>query len=332
MVVTLLLCACDKASFVPLDGGPRPSGIQPPTRPTEADGLDVDPATLVLRDLSLRGEGMRGWDLDGRCTLESDDGRAPDFECSPTNDLGAHVIDYPGCRDDAYGGEVAGAFQPLGTNLEADLNAAAVRGLSGLLFRLSEWSGEPDDPQVQVELAPVAFGVPEGGIRGDALAWDGLDTFNTVASAVEPDGRAIIRAEDAYVARGTLVARFADTSTFVLRAVDSSVTLHLGDAMLTAEISGDAMTDIVLSGRWRVEDLVEQLGAIGICEGDPLHAAAEIRIRNAPDVRAVPRGGLGTASPCEALSVSIGLVGYAGRWGDVLEPDTLPPRACPVDP
>jgi len=334
VLAALALCACDKAQFVPLDaGGARPVGRVLPDRTTRPDGPDVAPAVFVLVSPSLRNDGEAGWDLDRRCTDPPDDPSLDwDAECAPSNAAGRHVADLPECVDDGYGQEVAGTFSPLGSGLRDALTAAMELGTSGLLVRLSGFSGEANDPELVVDVAPVAYAVPAAGVRGDPPLWDGYDAFATFSDALDLSGDPLLRDDAAYVTRGVLVARLGDPAVITLRAPDRSLTLTLTDAVLTARVSEDldgGLDQFRLSGRWRVERVLEQLDSVGLCDGDALRMAAEIRIADAADVRATPRGGMGSDAPCEALSVSIGFEARVGVWSAELEPPSPPPTACP---
>lgn len=288
---------------------------------------------MILRDVAFANDGTRGWDLDARCTEPP----APpalewEQECAPTRAGGDPVEDLPSCRDDAWASEVAATFAPLGAGLEAALGASMADGIGPWIVRVTGWSGAEVDPLVTVELAPAAFGVPSGGVRGDLLRWDGNDAFHPFAAFVEADGTAVLVDEAAYVTDATLVARFPDDAWFPMRGRDRSLTLHLNDALLTIEMPLDGTRRATLSGRWPIPDALAQLGPAGLCAGDPLRTAAEIRVRDSGDVRATARGGAGMTAPCEALSVSLGFAIAPGLFGDVLEPDTPPPSPCPPEP
>ena len=320
MLVLLLLCGCDKAVFAAADSGPRPAGVRPPSRPAGADGEDRDPATFVLREIALSSDGTRGWDLDRRCTLAG----ADDSECAPTGDP---VLDLAGCRDDAFGQEVSATFRALGSELEAALSESALVGAGGALARVSHWSGEPDDPDVSVELAPVAgadAARPDGPLR-----FDGTDTFETFESALDSEGQATIRSDRAYFTDGQLVARFPGHVRLTFRARDRSITFSLRDTSLTMNTNAAGSLIATISGRWAETDVLEQLDAVGICAESVLRTAAEATIHAALDVheRSVPGRGMDNV-PCNALSVSLGLEVFRGQWGEAPLPDAPAPSIC----
>lgn len=333
-LVVSLLFGCDAPHFVPDDAGPRLTGVQPPPRTTRPEGDDQPPTVLILRDIQIVNDGSRGWDLDAKCTLPPTSPTGTwERECAPTNTAGDDVVDLDGCRDDAWASEVAGTFAPLGAQLEAAIATSMNDGVGPVMVRISGWDGDGDDPTVVVEVAPVAFGVPNGGVRGDLLVWDGSDTFHPFAAFVEADGTAVIRDEAAYVSNQVLVARFSEDPVFPFRARDRSMTLQLTEALLTLHFQEDGDTpEVVLSGRWPVEDALAELDHEGLCAGDPLRRAAEIRIRDSADVRERSRGGSGSTAPCEALSISLGFTAVPGFWGDILEPATPVPEPCPPAP
>ncbi|MBX3271541.1 MAG: hypothetical protein KF729_14845 [Sandaracinaceae bacterium] len=324
--VALALAACDAPRFVPADAGRRVVGALPPPRPEVADVVDAPPVTLALRDVVIRNDGTRGWDLDARCTEPPE----WDAECAPTNARGEHVRDLAGCRDDAFATQLAAAFAPLGGTLESALSASMALGVGALLVRITGWSGEPDDPSVEVELAPAVFGVPPGGARGDPLGWIGEDVFAPLDASVGADGRAVLRDPSAYVARGVLVARFESDPVIPLHGGDRSLTLRLTELLVTAVLAPETPFAFTLSGRWRVADLIAELDAAGPCRGDPLRTAAEIRARDAADVRARSRGGEGTGAACGALSVTLGLTAFGGAWGEPAPADGPAPARCPA--
>jgi len=121
-----LLCACDPAVFVPIDGGRRPVGISIPERPDVGDSTDLPEQVVVLRDVHFDGAGTLGWDIDHRCSLPPEPPATQwDVECAPPD--GVNVVDLQECRDDSFGANIATTFPSLGTQLVADIALALAR-------------------------------------------------------------------------------------------------------------------------------------------------------------------------------------------------------------
>jgi hypothetical protein len=323
-----VLCACDPAVFVPIDAGGRPVGISIPERPDVADATDLAERVFVLRDVQIDGAGTLGWDIDHRCSLVPEPPATQwDVECAPTD--GVQVIDLQECRDDSFGANIAGTFPALGSQLVADVSLVVSIGSHAHLLRLSGWSGERNDPRVRVDLARIAYGVPDGGTRGDPVLWDGNDTFYPIDEAFDLSDQPVIRDEDAFVADGRLVATLPDDSEILLHAGARSLLLRLTGAALTARLAAEGLSEVVLSGRWRVVDLLAELDRVGICASEALRTSVEIRIRGAADVRTMPRGGPGMTAPCESISLALGFSVQTGLWGDTREPASPRPEPCP---
>lgn len=323
-----VLCSCDPAVFVPLDAGGRPVGDSIPERPSTADAADLAERVYVLRDVIIDGTGTLGWDIDHRCSTAPEPPATEwDVECAPTG--GEHVADLEGCRDDSFGANIAATFPALGTQLVADVGLVAGSGSHAHLLRLSGWSGERNDPQVRLELARIAYGVPAVGARGDPVLWDGNDTFYPIEEAFDRGGEPRLRDEIAFVADNRLVAALPDDSEILLHGGARTLLLRLTDAVLTARLENLGLSEVVLSGRWRVVDLIAELDRVGICSSETLRTSVEIRIRSAADVRTMPRGGPGMSAPCESISVALGFSVQLGSWGDAREPGAPRPDPCP---
>lgn len=322
----LIVAGCDGPVFVPdHDAGARPTGRTFPERPRTVDADDGAPTVYVLRDMRIGAGASLGWNIDGRCSFTPDPPTDPwDVECAPNDE---NVEDLEMCVDDSFGVNLAGAFRPLGALLEAE-NALALSGGSHVyLLRLSEWSGEGDDPLVRVELARSLYGVPNGGVRGDPVLWDELDTFTPIAEGFDRAGDARTRDTEAYVADRVLVARLPEDTEILLHAGSRSLLFRLTEATLTARLDG-TLSDVVISGRWRVDRFLAELDMVGVCDDHPVRSSVELRARDAADVRTDARGGPGMNAPCESLSVKITFEVYVGLWGASPEPEVARPEPC----
>ncbi|NIV85910.1 MAG: hypothetical protein GWN35_03055 [Actinobacteria bacterium] len=308
----------------------------PPPRPTMGEG-DGPERFYVLRDVRVeQGADWReiGWDRDGICT------EAPDFEseCVPPEPVDG--IEEDGARgiDNVFGHEVVVSATLFGDELEAPFRAHQEMGLGVTLVRVLGWNGMDEDGQVEVIVAPGAFGTPPDAAGGvpplpadgslpPPPAWDGMDYFWADENAFLDgnEDRPLIRDDAAYVTQGLLVMRPPDRSSLFLTAEDKSLEIRLADAVLTAEIADDGLSNVILAGRWRGPDFLEVLPTLGFCNDTPDTTAYDRLVRLVEikaDVRAVPGSG-GPEALCDALSTGIGFTGVPAQWAGLATP---PPR------
>lgn len=356
-------CAgCDRAQIVRRDAAASGGGLRVPERPETGDASGEE-RTYVLRDPILAQQPDRwrtlGWDLDGRCTAPPSDGddgggidggavdggavdgglwAGWDLECTPRRPSSAGpVIDGDECRDNAFGAYVSVALAALPTDVEEQASVRMARGEYAIFVRVRGYDGTEDDPLVEVDVWPTVYGAPAGGMRGDALRWDGTDELwlaREAFSSLEDDA-AIIRDTQAYVAGGLLVMRVPTRVDFDFASDDVLLRMRITDATITGRIEPDpaaGLREVTISGRWPLADLFEQLPWLGLCPGDPGDEAVARLIRDglepAADVASEPVIGSAPLVPCEAASLAIGFTGYAARRGGVTSFER-PPGVCP---
>jgi len=303
---------------------------KPPARGA-AMGGDGPERVYGLRDVFLEQGGdwrTTGWDRDDICT------GPPDFEAECRPPLDEDGIEQDGMNgiDNAFGHELVPFAIVLGSELQAPFRAAQARGPGVILVRVRGWDGQPDDGQVEVTLAPAAFGTPPDGSGGVPMLpgdgslpptpeWDGMDFFwaDEAAFVAGDDEAPLIRDDNAHVSGGLLVARPPDRSSFFLVAADRSVEIILSDAVLTARISDEGLQNVILAGRWANSDLLTGLKTLGFCEAtdgfDRMQRLLEIQA----DVRAVAGSG-GPGTTCDALSTGIGFTGVPVQWAGLATP------------
>ncbi len=335
---------CESARFVPLDAGPPP-GARLPSPPDVDDAPSGPDRVFVLRDVVLE-QGMGtwrtlGWDLDERCSYPptaADGGMSGadagpyagwDIECSPTRSSDAPSADGDECRDNNYGQFLSLALAPLGIDVQAGARERMMRGEFALMVRVRDYDGDDDDPQVTAEVLATAYGVPEGGMRGEPLAWDGTDTFFPATGSFRPSGEAVILDPTAYVTEGVLVVRIPPRADFRFAGLDRAFVVQLTDATLTGRIVGDRLEGAALAGRWGIEDFLAQLPAVGLCDTSPFLPVVESGVRNAADVLANPDAVPGALVACDAVSFAIGFTGYPGLSADRAEAQDGVPEPCP---
>ena len=88
------------------------------------------------------------------------------------------------------------------------------------------------------------------------------------------------------------------------------------------------MEEAVLSGRWPLADLFEELPAIGLCTTHPFRAVVENALNSSADVLERSRPPGGPMVPCEAISLAIGFRGFPGMVGPSA-PFPSVPSPCP---
>jgi hypothetical protein len=128
--------------------------------------------------------------------------------------------------------------------------------------------------------------------------------------------------DNAYVRDGLLVVRPSDRSPYYFTADDKFLELVLSDTVLTAEISEDGLSNVVLAGRWRGLDFIEILPDLGFCMGGDGYDRMIRLVEIQADLRAMPGTG-GEGVPCDALSTGIGFDGVRAQWAGLATP---PPR------
>jgi hypothetical protein len=349
----VLLFGCDKASFVPADAGSGPGAQLPPPPDPSTDGTSGAARVFVLRDVILRqGAGVwrtLGYNLDDRCSSPPEDvdggtgdpdASVPDagmyagwdIECAPTNMADAPSSDGDECRDNNYGQFLSLGFEALGLDLEAQARVNMEAGEFAFMVRVSEYDGDGDDPQVRAEIVTTVYGFPDGGARGDPLAWDGSDTFVPSEQSFGLGGDPVILDPTAYVFEDMLVVRIPPRADFRFTSTDKTLSVRLTDATLTARIEGDRLREAVVSGRWPVADFFDQFDGLGLCEGDSLRTIVETAVRGSADVLANPDAIPATLVPCDAVSFAIGFEGYPGIWAETPEPEDSIPSSCPPPP
>ena len=305
----LVLTACTLlTSYEGLEHGTpscdRSKAPAPP--PAASDGPAMGPLVTAMSSLVLVGgpnvPPPAGLDLDDQCTCPG--------PASCVNSLDSPTCDDAGGVDNASGALltiVANNGLPLADKL---LQEGLAAGLYGVLFRITGYSGAPDDPAVVVEMLN-AVAVNEGS--GDLPKFDGADRW-TLDSASFVNGRTVALALDAYVTRGVLVAHF---STLVpkLRIRPSGSTtllidLQLDDVTLVGEIaavgaSGATLKNAQLAGRSSISSWLAQVQRAGACASTNPFLGFQKRLCDLRDLAA--RAALDDKNaPCNAISVAIG--------------------------
>lgn len=312
----------------PPDGGPSCVPRQPPPRPSGSDtgGPDV---VFGLREVVLDQRGGV-WadvalDLDDACTTER-----VTATCEPP-DGGIVQVDGPDGVDNAGGDELFSLLFESEPDVEREARENQAEGDGAVLLHLAGWNGTGDDPRVEAFLAQSVYGVPDGGVRGDPLAWDGTDALFVSEDDFLDGDRAqpLIVDDAAYVSGGQLVMSIPDGRPIYFPWSANLLELTVTGGVLTGTLDagGSRIDDVTITGRWSVLEVGEALTRMGICPGSTSRVAANRLVRMTADIRSdESTDGLGAT--CDALSIAVQLDGQRVQLGGVvpIEPD---PPACP---
>lgn len=310
----------------PPDAGDPDAGcdlLHPPAMPTVADGPSIEEIWFAVDHAELVTNPRVGYDLDDRCSLP-EVGDPPPLDCAPTSPV---IIPFDGERgvDNSLNGfltfidgAVEGLFSaPLNESITASFRAGQI----GLLFRLSDWNGTPDDPDVSCAIAEAAFGAPSGG----SINWYGSSSSfdRTVDNPLNTEVRA-------YVTGGVLVARMRDGAELTLNNGAQALRFDLNRMIITANLSrsgpGDGVLENgVISARWPREKALAGLTGLGLpptgrCVDE--RSLAEMAIVNSLDVRSDPAE-IAETETCDAISVGIGFGAVEARVVGIQDPDPL---------
>jgi hypothetical protein len=241
-------------------------------------------------------------------------------------------------------------------DLEALFNGRLESGFSVLLIGVTQYNGGKNDRAVQVAVylshgSESLRAVPDGGASSKPKL-DGTDAWT-----VHPDslvaGREAMAAKrtcadpetpcsplaidtSAYVSDGVLVARFTNLPT------ESGValimpTFDFSHAVLQGKIAQQdgvyRLSEGVLSGRWPTDKVLRVLRSTtnpftstGICKDTAIYKTFKEAVCASADLAAAPTQD-NQASPCSAVSASLGFEAIQAKLGLIFERPSAP--ACP---
>lgn len=304
-----------------------------PSRPpaSTAGGTSLPETVFAIDNISIVGGGdagnitSRGYDLDNVCT------------CPGTSSCAAAADAPEGAQCDVDGGiDTAGTILLEGfiklAGVEVDSVTKLRAGKIGLLFRLRDYNGQPDD--AEVEFSVFLTNGTEKDINGDHIPpkFDGtdlwtLDPDSLIGGAGPPYLPQFVDTK-AYVANGVLVANIDFPLTF------SSLVLSLSGSVLTAHINNVGgrlrLDDGRIVGRWPTGKLLTVLDTVkdpyvdgkGLCGDSGLYHDLKKRICAGADITANPKLD-NTNAPCDALSITTSFAASPAKLGSVLPKDTI---------
>lgn len=299
--------------------GPPPADTEGPSEPETTSALDGVTVTEQIRD----GVGV-GYDLDGLCTCPEKPacrGSKPGLPCDGT--------------DSGLDNATASLFlrfveQGVGID-DTGLKSALLAGQFGILLRLRDYNGRPNDPKVSLEVFnAVAANRPPRDAGADAAGpfdpgpgakLDGNDTWIIDSDSYLDDRFPTFFSSGAYVRDGVLVA---ELTNLVLRlrfpagpTTWGLVEVQFADARVTARLERAAnggwnMRAGLLVGRVPIGTLLQQAMRNGACKGSTIYAALKPLACDARDLPLKP-GDDGADVSCEALSAGFAFSAIPAR-------------------
>lgn len=333
----------------PVENGCDGEGMVFPQRPDGEDSSG-DEQVIGLHELTLRQDGGRwrtiGRNLDGLCSLPP----VPLVECQPREEESAPQIDGEGGIDNAFGGAFFDLVNATAPELDQTAREASTQGTGALVLRIRGYNGEANDPRVEVAVLQSVYGfagtaaetepsehtvVELGAYELDGMTrkpfpnWDGNDwLFPREENFYDGNPETpVVLANDAYVTNGVLVVALEDNVPFNFASAAIGISVKLTDARLVVgigegtEMSGRAQ----LSGRWKIQEMLQSARTLGICPGSPQFDILARRIDTLADV--LSRPGDDNAIPCDAMSAGVEWAIAPARLGS-LAMGVLPPDLC----
>lgn len=322
---------------------------RPEDRPAPSAAPNIEPVFLALRTMrigSLDESGTLdpnawqtiGFDLDGTCTgSDSCPSRGePTVSCAP----GSAQVARDGrlCRDNTFGRLeytvqlVPEVSKKYGLNDDA-FNCALCVGHYNFLIKLSGYNGTVNDDKVRVDL------YPSPGLEAP-LPWDCADPSWKTRPCFTADQPWTIRADSvlgstegtavgpsrifddsAYVRDGYLVIRLPEDTLFWFpgdKAAAVAFPLKLQKGIVTGKVERGPdgvfrLTDGIIAGRARREDMLESFRLIGFCATDPNFPLMQEFLTGNMDLLA--DGTSDPSRPCDAMSVGLAFTGVQAKPG-----------------
>jgi hypothetical protein len=342
--------------------GPRcicDSETWPTSAPAVADGSSKLDLVFAMRSFGFeRDDGvLAGYDLDGYCTgcdCPQDDSkdtckqRFEEKNIADGNPLGI---------DNAAAGIITTALAIAKGETIEQLSKEMDNGAWSVLFRVRDYSGEANDPEVRVAIyAGRSFSSDPCNGAGSKPKWDGTDPWPVRADSLKGSASAPTNAcgdtlglsydkprfEDtkAFVSGGHLTATWPDNVTFFIAGAADGIGVELHQAVFTAKLERDPagnwrLSDGLFGGGWPEKALFKSVSATKIsgkplCTNDPSYSTLKNLICRNEDVR-TEKGG--PTSLCNALSFAIAFDAQLVKLGSVIPPESAT-AGCPpaLDP
>ncbi len=320
--------------IVPGDGGPDAfacNGATYPARPASDDpGVDAGDLTFAVRQFDFPSDGgaSRGFDLDRACTCPGPG------SCVPPKGAG------PMCDDDAgrdnSGGQLLTQFTSFATSYNPQkLNQRMQAGEFGLLVRIRNYNGAPNDTSVEAALYISNGTEPQvDGGPPKTPAFDGTDVWTVdprsllggIAPPYIPQPNSVDTA--AYVRDGVLVASLANADLELAAGSGlASLKVNMSGVVVTGKVVQKngvwSISEGVLTGRWPSRKFLTSIQSIKVpltdeylCGDSGTYASIKALICKNLDIVSSPQND-NTNAPCDALSLALGFEAVGAKFGAV---------------
>jgi len=335
---SLLLASSDAGADVgpPGDGGgdadPCNHARQPERTGREDDG-GPPPGELVFAvnaldfDVDGGNNELVGFDLDNACTCPG----------QPSCKSSKPTCDDPRGRDNAAGLMLA-SLSSISDAFKVDaVNARFAEGTMGLLFRVRNYNGTANDPQVEtaVFLSNGTAGAEDGGTPikpkldgNDVWTVEPKSLLGGIAPPYIPNPDNVD--SSSYVVDGKLVASIAraDISFSAAPGGASSLQAELAGVVVTADLASDGkggftISHAILAGRWptgrfltALATVQDPLGTDFLCGDSGVYASVKGMVCGARDITSSLQSD-NTNAPCDALSFALRLSASPAKLGSV---------------
>jgi hypothetical protein len=328
-------------------------------RPPPGDTTELPPIYLGITRLWLGSQNLSGqldkdawqdygFDLDHTCTLSP--------TCNPDADpvscqrkISSVPPDGNNCRDNNFGRfeyfvvGIPEIGKKYGLN-DDSFNCGLCFGKYNILIRLSGYNGQANDDQVRVDLydspgleTPLNFACD--ATASAQLCWltDSPFLINRASMADPQPGPDLSDAQlndpNAYVRDGYVVVQFPERAqlyfpgqieghhTFPLTLTRGLVTARVGKA----EDGTWQLTDGVIAGRVKGDDVVQGFRSLGFCENDPSYSTMTSYVTANEDIFSDPAA----SSDVFCDSISMGVAFKAGQATAGKLADVEPLTDCP---
>lgn len=311
----------------------------PPT--TTSSGEEDVVVALRTIDMGEKAASPPGLDLDGKCSCCCE-GDGPGCLEKKVNCDGPLGVD----------NAAAGMFKLVSLGLDnfssSFFSSQAEKGFWGLVLRIREYNGMPNDDQVVLEWY-TSEGTADAAGLPTTPVWNGNDAWIVSTDSLlgvdgdDPDPLLGVdgnlpRFADtkAYVTEGQLVASLPDTVMAVGGALNK-IAFHVVGAFIVADLVKDEVSgrysipNGLFVARWRIQDFFLTMSTYRDADGKPfctddlLYQSAKPTICNSVDIYS------GTSTPtteCDSFSLGMAFTAGPATLGLVKEATPASP-ACP---
>lgn len=319
-----------------------PDLIRPPCPPNVPDPTSL-PDSLVFAMHTVRGgmtkAAMDDWKtigLDLDCLFTKKTG-SPTMCKSTASDLSV-IEDGEQGRDNSFGKNLGGAirlmelFGIIDTDVEVAWNQGLADGSNGLLFKIDDYGGGADDPQVTISVYPSTGVYDEAGVTELTANWDGNDFWTVDRNSTTPLGTAKYLDDAAFVAGYKVVGHLPEGLPLKFNASGGVLELALTRSTFVLEMSPDRqhVVSAVLGGVWYTSSAISALddyaSQTGVCPDQPQYAAARNILANSSDIRVdlKPAPNL----DCNGMSIGLAFTADPAKIGAVLDAPPTQPSQC----